>query len=66
MGIISKIKAKRPLAPKDVTWSISANTMTNDQARAYCYSKGKWLANPNNLDELETGVGLYLKTPLAL
>ena len=56
MNIINNILAKKVLAPKDVTWSISPNTMTNDQARAYCYSRDQWLANPDNFNELETGV----------
>jgi len=56
MEAVSKIQAKNALAPKDVTWSISNYTMTFDQARAYCYSRGDWLANPENFNELATGV----------
>ena len=61
MEAVSKIQAKNALAPKDVTWSISNYTMTFDQARAYCYSRGDWLANPENFNELATGVILLLK-----
>ena len=57
----SRSQLKEYLGPQNLTWEISSDLMTYDQARAYCFSKGKWLANPdlmiieNNFDEFQAG-----------
>ncbi|CAG5110439.1 Oidioi.mRNA.OKI2018_I69.chr2.g4841.t1.cds [Oikopleura dioica] len=45
---IRKIAKKNINRDKDVSFHISDDMMTYDQARAYCFSKGMWLANPKN------------------
>jgi hypothetical protein len=53
MKKIGKIADKPPNRDQPVSYHISDDKMTYDQARGYCFEKNMWLADPTSRDMLD-------------